>query len=132
MKRIFALMLILAAMFTMVSCGDDDDDDKASALSGWYVADLPPKGSSDYTGMGYYFQNKNTLVYYNYISGQPRWTYSEQLKGLSGYYAQQGGGETYTYSVSGNKVYVPMQGRILTIDGKTLRLDGSSVVYAKR
>ena len=133
MKRILfyflALVVLIPMTATLTSCGDDDPSD---GLSGWYAAQLPSKGSSDYDGKVYHFINGNTVVYYNFVSGKARWDYSEQLSGVKGYYVQEGAGETYTYHVIDNKVYIPMQGRILTISGKSLRLDGSSLTFTKQ
>lgn len=132
MKKVLMLFtVVLVAMAGFTSCSDDDDK---GGLSGWYAAQLPSKGSSDYTGKAYNFVSGNTVYYYNYISGTSYWSgMSEALTGpMSGYYVQSGCNETYTYEIIDNKVYIPMQGVILTIDGNSLRRDGSSLVFTKR
>lgn len=128
-------MLFAIAVMAIVgfaSCGGDDEP--SGSLSGWYAAQLPSKGSDDYSGKAYNFVSSNTVYYYNYISGAPRWTgFSEALTGpMSGYYIQEGGYESYTYEIIDNKVYIPMQGVILTIEGKNLRREGTSTVYTKK
>lgn len=131
MKKVLLLFtVVLVAMVGFTSCSDDEP---SGALSGWYAAQLPSIGSSDYSGKAYNFVSGNTVYYYNYISGSRYWSgMSEALTGpMSGYYIQSGCHETYTYEVIDNKVYIPMQGVILTIDGNTLRRDGSSMTYRK-
>ena len=133
MKKVLMLLsIVLVAMAAFTSCSDDDDK---GGLSGWYAAQLPSKGSSDYSGQAYNFISGNTVEYYPTIAGAPRWTdffRSEALTGpMSGYYIQEGNRQTYTYNVIDNKVYIPMQGTILTIDGKSLRKDGSILVFTK-
>lgn len=131
-KTLFFLSLVIMSIVGLSSCGDDSPS--GGGLKGWYAAELPSKGSDDWGGKAYHFTNKNTCIYYSMISGSPRWTgFSESLPSpLSGYYVQSGCGETYTYEVIDNKVYIPMQGVILTIDGKTLSKDGSGTRFTKR
>lgn len=130
MKRTLLLLSVaLLATICLSSCSDDP----SGKLSGWYAAQLPSKGSSDYTGKAYNFVSDNTVYYYNFVSGSSYWGgMSEALSGpMSGYYIQAGCHETYTYELIDNKVYIPMQGVILTVDGKSLYKDGSSTVYSR-
>lgn len=134
MKKALKLMSLFLIMATgLISCSKDDPKD---SLSGWYAAYLPAKGSSDYNGQAYKFVNSNTVEYYPTISGSPRWTgyfSSEELTGpMRGYYIQTGCYNTYTYEVIDNKVYIPMKGTILTINGNTLVSEGSSVRFTKK
>ena len=135
MKKLLSLLLFVSALLTFSSCGDDEPK---GGISGVYYTNLPGKDgpSHDWTGKVYNFVNDNTVVYYNYVADFAYWTgysSSESLSsiGLSGYYCQQGCGVSYTYNIIDNKVYIPMQGVILTIDGKNLRQDGSSSVWKK-
>ncbi len=122
-----SLALIMAT--GLLSCSKDDPKD---SLSGWY-AFLP---SDDYMGQAYHFINSNTVEYYPTISESPRWTgyfRSEELTGpMRGYYIQEGCYHNYTYEVIDNKVYIPMKGTILTINGKTLISEGSALRFTKQ
>ena len=124
MKKTIKLMSIGMIMaMCLISC---DKDDSKDSLIGWYVANLPAKGSSDYGGSAYHFINSNTVEYYDMIAGSPIWewkgdNYSEKLPSpLKGYYIQEDIVATYTYEVIDNKVYIPMKGTILTISGNDL------------
>jgi len=134
MKKTLRLMSLALIMATgLISCSDDDPK---NSLSGWYAAYLPDKGSDDYTGQAYHFINSNTVEYYPTISGSPRWTgyfRSEELSGpMRGYYFQEGCSQTYTYELIDNKVYIPMQGTILTISGKDLVREGGGSRFTKQ
>lgn len=129
------MTLILAVIgIGFASCGDDEPSDASGLKGKWYASQLPSKGSDDYGGRAYYFESKNTVVYYPTIAGAPRWTgyfSSEQLPGpMKGYYIQEGNGQTYTYEVHEGKIYIPMKGTIMTISGNTLREDGGGT-YTK-
>ena len=50
---------------------------------------------------------------------------------MQGYYVQEDTGQTYTYELIDGKIYIPMQGTILTIDGDILRADGGGT-YKKK
>ena len=129
-KTLLFLSMIVIAVVGLTACGDDDEPaDGSHGLSGWYASQLPSKGSDDWGGRAYNFINGNTVEYYPTISGSPRWTgNSEALPGpMSGYYIQQGIRESYTYEIRDNKVYIPLQGTILTINGNTLTRDGGGV-----
>ena len=129
MKKTIKLMSIGMIMaMCLISCNKDDSKD---SLIGWYVANLPAKGSSDYGGSAYHFINSNTVEYYGTVAGSPIWVhsngvnYSEELPSpLKGYYIQEDIVATYTYTViDNNKIYIPKQGdigRILTISGNDL------------
>ena len=126
MKKVLLLFtVVLVAMVGFTSCSDDEP---SGALSGWYAADLPSKGSDDYFGSAYHFINGNTVEHYPTIAGTPRWTgyFSSQAlpSPMNGYYIQADMYQTYTYSVIDNKVYIPSQGAILTISGNSLIKDG--------
>lgn len=131
---------IIALFVTVIgigfnACSDDEPSGGSSLKGNWYAAQLPSKGSSDYSGRAYYFESKNTVIYYSTISGSPRWdgyANSEALPGpMSGYYVQLGNGKTYTYEVIDGKIYIPMKGTIMTISGNTLREDGGGT-YTKK
>ena len=78
----------------------------------------------------YYFENCNTVRYYDNIAGYPHWgavpTYSTALPSpMNGYYAQAlFEYTTYTYKIIDNKLYIPLQGVIITISGNNLVQDG--------
>ena len=125
MKKTIKLMSIGMIMaMCLISC------DKDEGLTGWYAMNLPAKGSREAGGWAYHFINSNTVEYYPTISGSPRWewkgeNYSEALPSpMNGYYIQAGNVQHYTYEVIDNKVYIPMQGVILTISGNKLLPDG--------
>lgn len=132
--KIWMMTLILSVIgIGFAACGDDDEPTDASSLQGkWYASQLPSKGSDDWGGRAYYFESKNTVIYYPTIAGTPRWTGdSEQLTGpMKGYYIQSGNGKSYTYEVLEGKIYIPMKGTIMTISGNTLREDGGNT-YTK-
>ena len=128
-KLLFIFTAILISVIGLTSCSNDEP---SGGLSGWYASQLPAKGSSDYGGRAYRFVNKNTVEYYPTIAGTPRWDFSEQLSGsMKGYYIQQGVSYSYTYQMDGNKVYIPMQGVILTISGNSLIKDGGGTFTKK-
>lgn len=130
----FTLVLLAAIACTgILSCSDDNDGGSSSLNGKWYVSGLPTS-YHDYTGKAYHFMSKNTLRYYNYIANYRHWdNLSEELPQVgSGYYIQKGVYETYTYYVNDNKIYIPQQGRILTISGNKLYLDGSSMTFTRR
>ena len=125
MKKTIKLMSIGMIMaMCLISC------DKDEGLTGWYAMNLPAKGSSDYGGRAYHFINSNTVEFYPTISGSPRWSsskgnISEALPSpMNFHYIQAGNVQNYTYEVIDNKVYIPMQGVIMTISGNNLLVDG--------
>ena len=132
MKKNIKLMSIGMIMaMCLISCNKDE------GLTGWYAMNLPAKGSSDYGGWAYHFINSNTVEFYSTISGSPRWGVvgagSDALPiPMNGYYVQGGNAQHYTYEVRDNKVYIPMQGVILTISGNKLLPDGGGGNYIKQ
>lgn len=135
-RMIGALLVAVCMTYVMVSCGDDDAPGGGSSkglVGNWYAANLP-SSFNDFTGRAYYFKSKNTVVYYNFVANYRHWDgMSQALTGrMSGYYIQRDCGETYTYTVVDNKIYIPTQGVILTIQGNSLYRDGSSMVFMKR
>lgn len=119
------LAILIPMVLELSSCSKDEPDGKL--IGNWYAAQLPSKGDSDWGGRAYYFNNSNTVTYYPMISGTTYWgaQWSEELTGpMKGYYIQGGVKETYTYTLQDNKIIIPMQGVILTIDGNTLLKDG--------
>lgn len=127
-KFIITFSIIITMVLGMSSCSKDEPGGKLTG--NWYAAQLPNKGDKDWGGRAYYFNSSNTVTYYPMISGSTYWgvQWSEELTGpMKGYYIQGGIKETYTYTVSDNKIIIPMQGVILTIDGNTLYKDGGGV-----
>lgn len=117
--------MILSCCY-ITSCGSDKD-----SLSGVY-------GCDDYQGYGmcYEFINSNSVVFYRsahkgkYIGGQGMLSFTKQI-GSSNWYYGDDPGINYTYTYDDNKVIIPMQGKILTKSGNSLKEDGSSRVYIK-
>ena len=132
MKKTIKLMSIGMIMaMCLISCNKDE------GLTGWYAMNLPAKGSREAGGWAYHFINSNTVEYYPTISGSPRWGVvgagSDALPiPMNGYYIQAGNVQHYTYEVKNNKVYIPMQGVILTISGNKLVPEGGGGNYIKQ
>lgn len=131
-KLLKYLMLMVIATFslTFVSCGDDDD----TKLSGLYV-DESYQWSN--TAHAYYFQNKNTVLFIPFAhkgSTPDDEFYGRPIREIenTGWYEVEGHPTvTYTYSIKDNKVFIPMDGVILTISDGRLYQEGSSSFFTK-
>ena len=133
MKKIKFLPVVLAAFvvsFVFSSCEGLGAD---KGLSGYYSRQ-PYKGWKGYQFRRVlHFVNNNTVVNYDYVANGRYWQdddigdFSTPFPEHSGWYYQDGCGETYTYTKDGDKIYIS-NGSILTIvdDGKGLVEDGSS------
>ena len=137
MKKIKFLPVILVAFvvsFVFSSCeGLFDNFGAGKGLSGYYSRQ-PYEGWKGYQFRRVlHFANNNTVVYYDYVANGLYWQdytlgiYSMPFPEHSGWYYQNGCGETYTYTKDGDKIYMS-NGLILTIvdDGKGLVEDGTS------
>lgn len=125
MKKFFNYLLLLTVSLVMTAQFTSCSDEPSKNLKGnWYVYNLPSKGQ-DGTGEAYYFVNDDYLIYYHNVTGRKTWINSTALTGkMDGYYYETGFDKSYSYEVVDNKVYVVMQGKILTIDGDKLIRDG--------
>ena len=128
MKKTIKLMSIGMIMaMCLISCNKDE------GLSGWYARNLPVKGSREAGGWAYHFINSNTVEYYFAIAGSRLPGCPEELPSpMNGYYIDSNDMWTYTYEVKDNKVYIPMQGVLLTISGNKLLPDGGGGNYIKQ
>lgn len=77
------------------------------------------------------FVNGNTVIYYDRLRDYKHWEFSEAL-GFGNWYFQEGCDERATYYIDDNKIYIPMKGIILTIEGNSLYPDGSGSPYIKQ
>lgn len=77
------------------------------------------------------FVNGNTVIYYDRLHDYKHWEFSEAL-GFGNWYFQEGCDERATYYIDDNKIYIPMKGIILTIEGNSLYPDGSGSPYIKQ
>lgn len=138
MKKILRGMLLAAvavmAVTSLQSCKDDEDNPK-NGLSGWYTTD-----EADFEGWfgehiiyAYNFTNSNTVLYYGALTDKETVNSTSSVT-VSGkrWWVDVGYPKSYTYTREDNKIIIPMQGVILTINGKDLSKDGSSDVYRKR
>lgn len=122
MKKFLSMTVILLGFLcTFSSCSDSPSQN----LKGkWYACNLPSKGS-DGNGEAYYFVNNDYVMYYHNVTGRETWVNSTPLTGaMKGYYYETGFDQSYSYEIIDNKIYIVMQGTILTIDGDKLMRDG--------
>ena len=109
---------------SFVACEKEED-----AFSGFYLTE-----PWDWDGVHMHckalnFINKNTVKVYGTVLNYEHWgEYSEYI-GIDYWYIQDY--SMATYSVIENKIYIPSEGMILTIDGDKLYPDGSSYPYIK-
>lgn len=130
---IYFVVAVVCAAIGFVSCDDDSDN----GLSGLYGDETLLWGNTTHT---YYFQNSNTVLWIpfahrgKYIPEDEAiyadYTTKEIAK--TGWYEVEGHpAVTYTYTYQDNKIYIPMQGVILTKQGNRLYEDGTSSCYVK-
>lgn len=121
-KYLCAIVLIIIPMALFTACSDDDG---SSGISGYY-SDEPSIGWDGYTFRSvYFFKNSNTVIKYDYVANGRYWNDSSPFPEHTGWYYDGGGGQTFTYTIHGNKIYIT-NGTIMTIEngGERLVPDG--------
>lgn len=132
MKRVLNYVFIAFAIVVMgisfTGCSKD-----TGALKGLYLR-VDEYGGLDggKRAWGLDFVNSNTVKYYDRLHDYRHWDGFSESLGYGNWYFQEGCEERATYYLDGNKVYIPMKGMILTIEGNKLYPDGSGSPYIKQ
>ena len=137
MKRIlnfvFIALTIAVVGLSLTGCNKEN----GGKIRGLYLR-IDQYGGRDggQRAWGLDFVNGNTVKYYDRLHDYKHWDdeygkFSESL-GYRNWYFQEGCDERATYYIDDNKIYIPMKGMILTIEGNKLYEDGSSAPYVKQ
>lgn len=137
MKRVLNYLIITLAIAVMgISFTGCSKENGGKGLKGLYLTPAWDWDGTHKWRKGIDFINGNTVKMYDYIMNYKHWyndiigDFSEPL-GYENWYFQEGCDRRATYYLEGNKVYIPMEGMILTIEGNTLYPDGSGTSYTK-
>ena len=127
---LFLTSFVLLMSFSFTSCSDEGGD---SGLSGLYMTPASEGWKGHNFCKGLEFINGNTVKVYDYICDYKYWEEpaSSSSIGYKNWYYQTGADRRATYTIVDNKVYVPNEGMILTIEGDKLYRDGSGTPYTK-
>lgn len=137
MKNLFNFMLVAFMMIVMGFSFTGCTKESAGKIRGLYLR-IDKYGGRDggQRAWGLDFVNGNTVKYYDRLHDYKHWDdehgkWSESL-GYGNWYFQSGCDERATYYIEDNKIYIPMKGIILTIEGDNLYPDGSGTPYVKQ
>lgn len=125
MKKLIFFLVSMALAFGLNSC--EDQTIRSSKISGMYKTN--GTNMSNYTLANVYnFKNSNTveflIIHSKCSNGEVT------VPGHSGWYYYPNQTHTYSYYIDGNKIYIPLDGAILTIvNDRTLVKDGGSTFY---
>lgn len=128
-EKFFVLFAMMVVGLSFVACEKEED-----ALRGFYLTEPWSYDEVHLECKALDFKNKNTVIVYDDVLNFEHWqndiwgNFSKYL-GIDNWYVQDGVGAMATYSVIENKIYIPNEGMILTIEGDKLYPDGSSRNY---
>lgn len=132
MKTLFNFMLVAFMMIVMGFSFTGCTKESTGKIQGLYLRIV----AGGERAWGLDFVNGNTVKYYDCLHNYKHWDneygkWSEPL-GYGNWYFQSGCDERATYYIEDNKIYIPMKGIILTIEGDNLYEDGSGNPYVKQ
>ncbi|MBQ8191098.1 MAG: hypothetical protein IJZ45_04975 [Bacteroidaceae bacterium] len=122
---LFQTICLTVLGFSLFACSEDDE---GASLSGIYLTPANT-GWGHPCCQGLYFINGNTVKVYDYLFNYEHWGDASVYFGQynnSLWFFQEDCDVNATYSVIDNKVYIPSEGMILTIEGDLLVPEGSS------
>lgn len=119
------LLFIVATLTLLSICSCNKQETKGSKISGMYKTEGVSISSMNFANV-YNFINYNTVEFfviysvggsgYSTVPGHSDWYYNHK--------------STYTYYIEDNKIYIPLDGTILTIvDNRKLVKDGGPTFY---
>ena len=134
MKKLFKYALIAITVIVMGFAFTGCSKEGSGKIRGLYLRITGVPGEQRAWGLD--FVNGNTVKYYDRLHDYKHWDdeygkFSKSL-GHGNWYYQEGCDERATYYIDDNKIYIPMKGIILTIEGNNLYEDGSGTPYTKQ
>lgn len=131
MKKLFNFMLVAFIMIVMGFSFTGCSKESAGKIRGLYLRIVKYDGER-HRAWGLDFVNGNTVKYYDRLHDYKHWDEWSESLGYGNWYFQSGCDERATYYIEDNKIYIPMKGIILTIEGDNLYEDGSGTPYVKQ